>query len=310
MKNRLLLLAALFSVLVAPVALSANRVLYVTHEPGRWHEYTPQLASFREIAKEAQWELTVATGSVEETLAYLGAAEFSFGQDAIVYNFCLADSSDLAAMSNLIKQTEEYGVPALLLHCSMHSWWSTYKKGKPIPGNTVGKARANKKLLKTWQKANPDSPLPAWGDFTGVASTGHGRQKPIEVTASGDHPVTADLPPGYNTAKTELYNNHYLTDGVIPLAIGRQDKDEAIIMWLAPRGKGQLMGLTLGHGADEWSDPVFRSLLKKRRELPAGEPMSSIIEPASPLFGLRRRPTIALHRDMAILQPLDRKMIR
>jgi type 1 glutamine amidotransferase len=32
-------------------------------------------------------------------------------------------------------------------------------------------------------------------------------------------------------------------------------------MWLAPRGKGQIIGLTLGHGADEWSDPVFRSLL-------------------------------------------------
>ena len=261
MKRQLLPLFVILSALASPQALSANKVLYVTHEPGRWHEYTPQLASFREIAEEAKWELTVATGSVEETLAFLGKRDFSAGQDAVVYNFCLADSSDLVAMTNLMRQTEEGGVPALLVHCSMHSWWSTYKKGKPIPGNTLGKAKANRKVLKAWHQANPNAPLPAWGDFTGVASTGHGRQKPIEVIASGDHPATADLPSSYATADTELYNNHYLTQDITPLAIGHQGNDKAIVMWLAPRGKGQIIGLTLGHGADEWSDPVFRSLL-------------------------------------------------
>ncbi len=261
MKQQLLLLLVIMSALASPHTLSANKVLYVTHEPGRWHEYTPQLASFKEIATQAKWELTVATGSLEETLAFLGKKDFAAGQDAIVYNFCLADSTDLVAMTNLMRQTEEQGVPALLTHCSMHSWWSTYKKGKLIPGNPLGKARANKKVLKAWQDSNPNTPLPAWGDFTGVASTGHGRQKPIEVIASGDHPATTGLPSRYTTAKTELYNNHYLTEDITPLAVGRQGKDEAIVMWLAPRGKGQIVGLTLGHGADEWNDPVFRSLL-------------------------------------------------
>ncbi len=243
-------------------AFADDKVLYVTHEPGRWHKYSDQLAVFRELAITAGWELNVASGSYDETLTFLATPDFGMGHDAIVYNFCFASSRDLDAMTNLIRQTTDNGIPAFLIHCSMHSWWDTFKKGVSIPGNEYGKARANKRLLKTWQKEHPDQSLPAWGDFTGIASTGHGWQKPIALTLLVEnHPTTARIPDGYETAATELYNNHYISADTVALVRGAQGKSESVVMWLSPRGKSQIIGLTLGHADPEWEDPVFHMLL-------------------------------------------------
>ena len=258
---------ALLALCLGLPALAGNRVLYVTHEPGRWHDYSAQLAAFRGLAEEAGWQLSVATGDVDETMAFLRSTDFAAGQDAIVYNVCFADSRDLEAMTNLIAQTEQHGVPALLVHCAMHSWWDTFKKGKPIPGNALGKARAHRKVLKQWQAQHPETPLPAWGDFTGVASTRHGPKEPISLAAADDAVPAALIPPGYRTTDTELYNNHYITPDVTPLLMGTQDDDTAIVMWRAPRGKGSVYGLTLGHDDGEWQDPVFLGIIRFGVEL-------------------------------------------
>ncbi len=262
---------ALLALCLALPALAGNRVLYVTHEPGRWHDYSAQLAAFRGLARDAGWELSVATGDVDDTMAFLRSEDFAVGQDAIVYNFCFADSRDLEAMTNLIAQTEQHGVPALLVHCAMHSWWDTFKKGKPIPGNTLGKARAHRKVLKRWQASHTDTPLPAWGDFTGVASTRHGPKEPIALRAAGVELPAGLLPEGYLTGDTELYNNHYVTPDVEPLVMGTQDDATAIVMWRAPRGKGAVYGLTLGHDDGEWLDPVFLGIVRYGVESMLGE---------------------------------------
>ena len=256
------LLAACLLLCLPSLAQAEGKVLYVTHEPGRWHDYSAQLAAFRDLAENSKWTLTVATGDKDALFEFLRKPGFAAGQDVIVYNFCLANSRDMKAMENLIAQTRDGGIPAMLVHCAMHSWWDSFKKGKPIPGNELQLARANKRLLKSWSKDNPDRPLPAWGDFTGVASTAHGPKKPIQLTAIEHRPFATDLPPGYSTVKTELYNNHYVTPGVQPLLMGRQANDEAVVAWIVPQGASRVMGLTLGHNDDEWQDPVFLKLLE------------------------------------------------
>ncbi|KZX57147.1 hypothetical protein A3709_05170 [Halioglobus sp. HI00S01] len=165
-------------------------------------------------------------------------------------------------MTNLTEQIVSAGLPALLVHCAMHSWWDTLKKGKPIPGNTLGKARANKRTLEQWQQDHPDSSLPAWGDFIGIASTKLGPKKPITLVPVADAPLQLNIAEGYTTEKTDLYNSHYVTPEVTPLLRGLQRKDDEVVMWEAPRGKGKVIGLTLGHNDDEWDDPVFQGLLK------------------------------------------------
>lgn len=242
---------------------SAKKVLYFTHEPGKWHKYTPQLAMFNQIAQKAGWDVTVMTGEHEAQIERLRTPDYGKDFDAIVYNFCFADATDLEAAANLMKQTREHGVPALLIHCSMHSWWPTYKTGKPgmLGPNYSGQAKAEQKLVEQWRVAHPDEPFPVWGDFTGIASERHGPKKPIALTKIKEHPATARFPSEYTTGDTELYNNVYALDDVVPLIKGVQGEDNYVVMWTCPQGVSQVMALSLGHDINEWSTPEFQNLI-------------------------------------------------
>jgi hypothetical protein len=252
-----------FSAVSTAQAADATKVLYFTHEPGRWHKYTPQMEIFKKLGADAGWKVTVMTGSHDDQIKKLRTPDFGKGYDAIVYNFCFAKSSDMAAAANLMKQTREHGVPAMLIHCSMHSWWPSYKSGQPgsLGPKYDGKAKADQKLVEQWRVDNPGKPFPAWGDFTGVASGRHGPKKPIKTVKVKDHPATSRLPEGFTTSNTELYNNIYLVDGVVPLIQGEQGSAKAIVMWTCPQGKSQVMGLTIGHGVDDWKAGPIQHLI-------------------------------------------------
>ena len=157
------------------------------------------------------------TGTYDEQLARLRTPDYGKPFDALVYNFCFAESRDLEAAANLMDQTRKHGVPALLVHCAMHSWWPTYKTGQPgaLGPTYQGHALAEPDLVAAWHKAHPRRPFPAWGDFTGIGSTRHGRLAPIElVKVADDHPATRRFPASLTTGDTELYNNVYRLDGV------------------------------------------------------------------------------------------------
>ena len=241
----------------------ATKVLYVTHEPGRWHKYTAQKKIFSQIAEKAGWELTVMTGEHEPQIAKLRTPGFGKGYDAIVYNFCFAKSRDIEAQANLVAQTREHGVPAMLIHCAMHSWWPTYRDGKPgaIGPDYKGNAKADPALVAEWKKKHGDKPFPAWGDFTGVASGRHGPHQPIKMIKVGNHAATKSFPKEFTTGKTELYNNIYKLDAVVPLIEGVQGKAKATVMWLCPQGKSQVMGLTVGHDMGDWATNEYRGLI-------------------------------------------------
>ena len=239
----------------AEVCGADGKVLYVTHEPGQYHKYTPQLASFKnKIAGPAGWELTVMTGTYDEVLHKMQNPDFAKGFDAIIYNYCFAETPDLESCANVIRQTREHGVPALLIHCSMHSWWDTYKRGASdlLGDGHDAKVKAVPERVAEWRKAHGDEPFPVYGDFTGVASVRHGPKRPIVLHKVSDHPATARLKEGFETLPTELYNNHYIVDGVVPLVEGTQGNAKAVVIWTCPQGKSYVMGCTLGHSPEEW----------------------------------------------------------
>jgi hypothetical protein len=258
MKKLILLSLALMS--LSSLA-DAKKILYFTHEPGKWHKYSPQKETFIKIAKEAGWELTVSTGDHDPQILKLRDPKLTDGYDAVVYNFCFAKSADLKAVSNVIAQTREKGTPAMVIHCSMHSFWPTFK-GKD------GKVTIKAGLKESWEKENPGKAFPVWGDFTGVASIKHGPKAPIKVEKCCEHEATKSLKPeGYTTGTAELYNNYYVTKDVKPLLNGTQKvrkgkEDKAIVMWQVPQGKSEVIGLSLGHDMKEWVQPEFQSLIK------------------------------------------------
>ncbi len=264
-------LSLFFSGCTTVAVASPTKVLYVTQEPGKWHKYGPQMAIFKEIATRAGWEVTYWTGAYKDQVKRLETPDFGKGYDAIVYNFCFAAEQNTNACSNTINQTKKNGVPAMHIHCAMHSFKATYRHGvnRELMKDGVKQTKAshNPKLVQEWEKNHPGEDFPAWGDFTGIASIKHGPRKPIVVTAiKKDHPAVARLGEGYTTKNTELYNNFYILDEVVPLAKGEQkineDKtDTAVVMWECPQGKSKVIGLSLGHDVDDWKFDEFQNMI-------------------------------------------------
>jgi hypothetical protein len=246
-------------------------VLYVTHEPGKYHAYTPQREIFEKIAKENNWKLRIISGShdeVEEKLAT--TPDFGKGADVIVYNFCMAHAKKLEAPHNIIQQTKKDGTPALLLHCSLHSFWSTYKTGRKSKGfvhveGQPKQVKASPELIATWKEAHPNADFPSWTSFTGIASTSHGPKKSINTKVlKADHPVFEGFTDYTTTNKAELYNNFVTpTDSPTTIALleGKQLKKKAVILWEHAVGESKTMSFTLGHDTEEWSQKEFQKLL-------------------------------------------------
>ena len=244
------------------------KVLYVTFEPGRFHDYKAQKNEFMTVADKNKWETTILTGSHDEVVEKLATdPNFADGQDVVVYNFCFAHTSNLNVPYNIIETTKRKGIPAMLIHCALHSFWPTYKENGEDSVHAPGaheKARTTKELLAQWQKDHPDKEFPSWPKFTGISSTGHGPQTPIKtINLQPKHGSLKDVPE-YETVKAELYNNFINAKDSkesIPLIEGKQGKKSSIVMWEHPVGKSKVVSLTLGHSTEEWQQAEFLQII-------------------------------------------------
>ena len=174
--------------------------------------------------------------------------DWAKGFDVVVHDECCSDVKDITTVERILKPHRE-GLPAVLLHCGIHSY------------RTEG-----------YPKSTP------WFDFTGLASTGHGPQAPIEIRyLDDDNPITHGLKE-WKTQNEELYNNSAgnLLETAEPLATGRQmykNKDggevtaDAVCVWANRyNGKTKVFATTLGHnnltvGDDRYLDLLARGLL-------------------------------------------------
>ncbi len=174
--------------------------------------------------------------------------DWAKGFDVVVHDECCSDVNDIKTVEKILQPHRE-GLPAVILHCGMHSY------------RTEG-----------YPKHTP------WFDFTGLASTGHGPQVPIDVSyLDEDSPITKGFK-NWTTENEELYNNFAgkLHETAQPLALGKQmwkEKDgkeasaSAICVWTNTyNGKTKVFATTLGHnnatvGDDRYLDLVTRGLL-------------------------------------------------
>ena len=115
--------------------------------------------------------------------------------------------------------------------------------------------------------------------FTGLITTGHGPQQPIDVNfADKSHPITKDLG-DWTTVNEELYNNasgkleHGQGAGQRHAGLhrapregrqggqdrtGRQVTDKAVVAWTNTyNGKTRVFGTTLGHNNATVDDPRY-----------------------------------------------------
>ena len=171
--------------------------------------------------------------------------EWYKGFDVVVHDECSSDVKDPAVIEGILKPHKD-GLPAVLLHCGMHCYRS---EGFP-----------------------KDTP---WFQFTGLKTTGHGPQLPIEVTYTDKESVITKGLENWTTVNEELYNNitGKLEDTAKELAKGKQvvkNKEgketpvETIVAWTNTyNGKTRVFGTTLGHNNATVGDAKYVSLITR-----------------------------------------------
>jgi type 1 glutamine amidotransferase len=106
-----------------------------------------------------------------------------------------------------------------------------------------------------------------WFEFTGLQSTGHGPQLPINISfVAPDHPVTKGLA-DWTTVNEELYNNSEgkLLDTATAVALGQQKgaTDAAVVWTNNYREKTRVFATTLGHNNATVADPKYLDLVTR-----------------------------------------------
>jgi type 1 glutamine amidotransferase len=125
-----------------------------------------------------------------------------------------------------------------------------------------------------WNKK--DAKATPWFEFTGLPSTGHGPQLPIDLSFVADGgPITKGMQ-DWTTIKEELYNN--TRGGVLPtgkpLIRGKQvvkDRSgngtqtvENVVAWTNTYGgKAKVFGTTLGHNNETVADARYLDLITR-----------------------------------------------
>lgn len=149
------------------------------------------------------------------------------GYDVIIHDECAAGNENVEVMKKILAVHKT--VPAVHLHCSMHS----FRNGTDL-----------------------------WFKHLGLQSTGHGAQKPIDIHfADTEHPITKTLK-DWTTINEELYNNKEVFDAH-PLAMGKQGDDVAIVAWTNEKQGARSFSTTIGHNTETVGDERYLELVTR-----------------------------------------------
>ena len=171
--------------------------------------------------------------------------------DVVVHDECFSDAADPAWTARILAP-HKAGLPAVVLHCAMHSY-----------------------------RDKTDE----WFKFLGVTSHGHGANYPFEViNLRKDDPIMAGFGESWKTPKGELYLISKFWDTATPLghARSRDTKKDEVCIWTNLYGpnKTRVFGTTLGHHNEEVSHPVFLNLLTRGLLWSAGKLDDAHLQPA------------------------------
>lgn len=190
--------------------------------PGVYHNYQQQTRDLAYgIAANANVRFDVSLAEVERWKT----TDFAEGYDVLIYNICMADNQDAALIANLRRQTEELAVPAVVIHCTMHSFRDT----------------------------------DLWWPMLGLQTRAHESPRPLPQVRQAAHPILSGLPEAWTVKNDELYINLQF-EGEPLLGTAGEDGANHITAWLA-RGVTPVFGTTLGHSQETMKDAAFHRLI-------------------------------------------------
>jgi len=215
------------------------RVLMVTG--GCCHDYEAQKNILAEgISARANVEFTIVheegpEGKKDKThkISIYEKEDWAKGYDLVLHNECFGAVVDDAFVDRIAKPHFD-GVPAVMLHCSTHSY----------------------------RAAKTDE----WRKCLGQKSMSHEKNRDLLVkNTAPEHPVMAGFPAEWANKADELYKNDFLYENFVPLAkaFGEETQKDHHVIWVNTYGKGKVFGTTLGHGNATMEDPVFLDLVTR-----------------------------------------------
>ena len=210
------------------------RALLVTG--GCCHDYTRQkLILTKGISARADVAWTVIQQGGTGTNAKIPLYEdpnWADGFDVVVHNECFAAVSDKEWVERILKPHRE-GLPALLIHCAMHS----YRTGDD-----------------------------KWFEFVGVQSPRHGAHYAYTVENSQpDHPIMHGFGKSWLAPKGELYHTIKLFPKARALAQAKRQPDNQpqTCVWTNQYGTGRVFGTTIGHYNETMAEPQYLDLVTR-----------------------------------------------
>jgi type 1 glutamine amidotransferase len=215
---------------------------------GCCHDYKAQQEILSKgLAERAQLEVAIAYDP-DTTTTHLNPVyekpDWATGFDVVIHDECSSNVKDLAVIDRILAP-HRAGLPAVMLHCGMHSYRS---EGFP--------------------EVTP------WFEFTGLQSTGHGPQAPIDISfAKAGSPITKRMA-NWTTINEELYNNSAgkLLDSATALARGRQitrnkqgkeTDSDYVVVWTNNYRGTKVFATTLGHNNKTVEDPRYLDLVTR-----------------------------------------------
>lgn len=200
----------------------ALKALILT-SPGVYHDYEQQTRDLAYgIARYTNVRFDV---SLAETGRWSNT-DFAQGYDVLIFNICMADNTDARLIANLRRQIEILGVPAVLMHCTMHSFRET----------------------------------DLWWPLYGLQTREHEELRALPQAPQGSHPILGGIPSGWTVKNDELYLNLQFT--ALPLLSSTDLTGKPnVTAWLAGQGATPVFGTTLGHSEETLKDPVYHRLL-------------------------------------------------
>jgi hypothetical protein len=227
--------------LVAPSAVgdvqqgSQPRVKALVISSGAFHDYLYQSRILVEAvggALPVDWTIALQGSPRGTTTRYpiYERTDWAAGYDIVVHNECSADIDDAAFIDRITGAHRASRVPAMVVHCAMHSYRSAM--------------------------------VDDWRAFLGVTSRVHTPQFQIPVRWTDDS-IVSGLPADWTTPMDELYVIERLWPGARALAtaVDPADQREHPLAWAHEPDGVRVFGTTLGHGNATWDDPVFQQLL-------------------------------------------------
>jgi type 1 glutamine amidotransferase len=216
---------------------------------GCCHDYkTQQELLVKGISQRAHVQIDVSFDP-DKTTKHLNPVyekeNWADGYDVIIHDECTSDVTDLKLVERILAPHKK-GLPAVMLHCAMHSF------------RTEG-----------YPEVTP------WFEFSGLQSTGHGPQVPIEVLMTKQASPILEGLNDWTTINEELYNNSAgkLLDTATKLVAGKQtisEKDgskktaEAVVVWTNRYAQNtRVFATTLGHNNDTVGDARYLDLVTR-----------------------------------------------